>query len=247
MHSREDVVLRSQRVLKDDAVDKTVYKDIPQYARVGSPLQLEHLLYVLAGQSTGILSATKLAQQVGLSQPTIDKYILHLERSHMIFRLTNCAGSEETIQRRGRKCYFVDSAVRNATLQRGISPIHDGIEQGTLLENLAASSLHTLSLNEGKRLHYWRHKQSEVDLVYGHGDDCLAFEIASSPSHHRSGLLALVNQHRRFRGHAYLVAPGCGVRHAASDDSGIGTLPYETFLRCVGAQTRRAMRERLGW
>ena len=53
-------VLESQRVLRSDAVERAVYKDIPQAARVDNPMMLERLLYVLAGQVTGLLSPTNI-------------------------------------------------------------------------------------------------------------------------------------------------------------------------------------------
>ncbi len=244
MNQLEDVALRSQRILLDDAVEKTIYKDIPEYTGIGNVAQLERLLYALAGQITGILSPSKLANELSLTQPTVDKYLSYLERSYLIFRLGNYSGHEGNIQRRGRKCYFVDGAVRSATLRRGIAPISDDKEQGMLLENLAASALHTLACVESQRLHYWRSKKdNEVDLIYGFEGKMLAFEIASSPTHSRRGLSALIDQYKHFHSKAYLVAPGCTVRRPDAD--GIGTLPFETFLRCVGAQTYRATKERL--
>ena len=237
-------VIQSQRILKDDAVDRTIYKDIPQYTNIESPLQLEKLLYALAGQVTGLISPQRLTQQLGITQPTIDKYLSYLERSYLVFMLTNYSGSEINVQRRGRKVFFVDGAVRNATLQRGLRPIHDAGEHGYLLENLAAASLNTLATHEATRAQHWRDGRLEVDLIYQDPDRSLAFEIGSSPSHSRRGLHALIAQHEQFRGNCYLVAPGCVVRHP--DDTGIGTLPYDVFLRVVGSQSKHAMSRRLG-
>lgn len=237
-------VIESQRILKDDAVDRTIYKDIPQYTNIESPLQLEKLLYALAGQVTGLISPQKLTQQLGITQPTIDKYLSCLERSYLVFMLTNFSGSEVSVQRRGRKIYFVDGAVRNATLQRGLRPINDAGEHGYLLENLAAASLNSLAAHETARVQHWRDGRSEVDLIYQDPDRPLAFEIGSSPSHSRRGLRALIAQHGRFRHNCYLVAPGCVVRHP--DETGIGTLPYDVFLRAVGSQSKRALGRRLG-
>jgi uncharacterized protein len=54
-----------------------------------------------------------------LSQPTLDRYVSYLEQTFLVFRLTNYSGNESSIQKRGRKTYFHDGAVRNAALQRG--------------------------------------------------------------------------------------------------------------------------------
>jgi hypothetical protein len=50
------------------------------------------------------------------------------------------SGGEAQRQRRGRKLYFVNGAVRNAALHRGLAPLSDRGEMGLLLENLAASA-----------------------------------------------------------------------------------------------------------
>ena len=239
-------ILKSQRILRSDAVERAVYKDIPQSAGVDNPMMLERLLYVLAGQVTGILSPTNIGQQLGIAQPTLDRYISYLEQAYLVFMLTNYSGSEAAVQRRGRKVYFVDSAVRNAALHRGLAPLDDPVEQGTLLENLVAASVNALAVHAGVRLHHWRDGNSEVDLIYDDPRQPLAFEIASSPSHSLRGLEALIERHYRFHGHSYLVAPQAAVIHPADDNRGIGMLPLDTFLLTVGAQAHQAMLARLG-
>ncbi|MGQ0848269.1 MAG: hypothetical protein ACT4OP_04005 [Actinomycetota bacterium] len=49
-------VLESQRVLRSDAIERAIYKDIPQSYNIDNPMFLDRLLYMLAGQMTGILS-----------------------------------------------------------------------------------------------------------------------------------------------------------------------------------------------
>ena len=195
---------------------------------------------------TGLLSPTGLARNLGLSQPTLDRYLSYLVRAFLVFTLPNYGGSEARVQRRGRKLYFVDGAVRNAALQRGIAPLDDPQELGVLLENLAVSSVHALAVHSGIRPHHWREGRHEVDLIFDDPRQRLAFEIGSSIGHSRAGLRALLERHPRLRGHSYLVTPQASVVHADTTDSGIGTLPLDTFLMAVGAQATEALLERLG-
>ena len=113
-------LLQSQRILRNDAVERAVYKDIPQAFSVNNPMMLERLLFTLAGQVTGILSPATICGLNGLSQPTFDRYLSYLERVFLVFTLPNYSGSEASIQKRGRKLYFVDAAVRNAALRAGL-------------------------------------------------------------------------------------------------------------------------------
>lgn len=227
-------LLESQRVLRSDAVERAIYQDIPQAFGVDNPALLERLAYSLAGQTTGILAPERLARDLGLSQPTVARYVAYLERSFLVFALPNYSGTEARIQRRRRKLYFVDGAVRNAALQRGLALLGDANELGVLQENLAAAALHGLALEAGVRLHHWRVGNDEVDLVLADHRAPLAFEVASSLDHPRQGLAALAGRHPEFRGRCYLVAPQASVRQPTADEA--GTLPLDFLLLAVHRQ-----------
>jgi uncharacterized protein len=237
-----DRLLVSQQVLRNDAVERAIYKDIPQSFGIDHPMILERLLYILAGQVTGILSPNNICSELdNLSQPTFDRYVSYLEQTFLVFRLTNFSGSESSVQKRGRKVYFHDGAVRNAALQRGLAPLTDPVEMGVLLENLAAASLHTLALHDGTRLHHWRDGKDEVDLLLDHPTQPLAFEIGSSARHSTRGLVALQQRHRRLAGRCYLVAPDAPVRRPGESSDGVGSLPLDRFLVAAGRQAEQAL------
>jgi uncharacterized protein len=240
-------LFHSQGVLREDAVQKALYLDIPQVFGVGEPLKLERLLYILAGQVTGMVSFATISGDVGLTAPTVEKYISYFERSFLIFMLPNYAPREEAVQRRGRKLYFVDGAVRNAALQRGILPVENPAEMGALLENLAASHLHALCQQEGIRLFHWRQGPLEVDLVYDHPDNPMAFGIASSAGHDVAPLRAFQERYPRFAGRCFLVSPDAitALPERRGDGITIGRLPLDLFLICVGMQAAAAMNRKL--
>lgn len=240
----ESLLLRSQQRLREEAIERAIYKDIPQSFGIDSPLMLERLLYVLAGQVTGVLGVTGLARDLGMSQPTFDRYLSYLEQTFLVFRTLNFAGSEATIQRRGRKLFFLDGAIRNAALQRGLAPLTDPAEMGVLTENLVASALHALSLQSGHRLYHWREGKHEVDFVLDHPSGPMAFEVSVSPRHSLDGLRRLVEHHPALAGRTYLVTPTSPVRQP--DGGGTpGSLPLDLFLIAVGRHAERAAQERM--
>lgn len=238
-------LLQSQQLLRADAVERAVYKDIPQSYGVDNPMALERLLYVVAAQVTGVLSPTKIAVELGLSQPTYDKYLGYLERAFLLFTLPNYSGSEAVVQRRGRKVYFVDGAIRNAALQRGLAPLDNPLEMGVLLENAVAAALHGLTQQTGQRLYHWRDGRDEVDLVLDDPDRPLAFEVGSSADHSRAGLRALTARYPRFEGGCYVVAPNATLVSADRLPSRIGTVPLDTFLVACGRQAQATLRAHL--
>jgi uncharacterized protein len=239
-------LLRSQQVLRSEAVQRVAGMDIPQAFDIRNPLTLERLLYLLAGQMCGLINNTKLATTLELARQTIHQYIRYLEQSYLIFTLPNFATSEEKIQRKGRKVYFVDGAVRNAALQRGLAPMRDPQEQGILLENAAASHLYSLSLQSGMRLFHWRDDRDEVDLIYSDPAGPIAFEIASSDRHSTSGLKQLERRYPEFQGRCFLVTSRSGTHLLPERSSdGVGRITLSTFLLTVGAQTRKSLHQRL--
>ena len=242
----ETTLLRSQRILKSDAVERAIYKDIPQAFGIDNPTNLERLLYTLAAQVTGILSPQSICRDLAnLTAPTFDRYLAYLEQAFLVFTLQNYSGNESTVQKRGRKLYFVDGAVRNAALQRGLAPLTNSDEMGLLIENLVAGHLHALSRETQARLYYWRDKQDEVDFVLDHHEEPLAFEIALSGTHHRRGLRAFAERFPRFRGRCYLVAPEVPAILPSQSPDGIGSIPVDLLLLAAGSQAERGLVRRL--
>jgi predicted AAA+ superfamily ATPase len=239
------LLLESQRILRSDAVERAIYKDIPQSYGVENPLALERLLYSLAGQAPGLISPKRICGELDISQPTFDRYLSYLERAFLVFTLPNYSGREATVQKRGRKLYFVDGAVRNAALQRGVAPLTNPNELGQLLENLVASNLRALALQSQVRLFHWRDGKHEVDLVFDHPDRPLAFEISSSQDHSRKGLVEFAKRFPRFAQGCYLIAPNAQGLLPKKARSEVGTLSVDLFLVLVGRQAERALAERL--
>jgi predicted AAA+ superfamily ATPase len=117
---------------------------------------------------------------------------------------------------------------------------------GLLIENMAASHLHALGQLSQVRVYHWRHQNDEVDLVFDHPEFPMAFEIASSARHSRAGLRRFVDEHPRFRGKSYVVAPEIAMTVAEAGTDGIGTVPLDLFLLAVSAQAALELRRRLG-
>ena len=247
--SEEDdhsAMLRSQSILRSEAVQRVAGMDLPQVFDIKNPILLERLLYVLAGQVCGLVNETGLAKTIGLTRQTIHQYISYLEKAFLIFLLPNYSTSEETVQRKGRRVFFVDGAVRNAALQRGLSPLDDPEERGYLIENAAAAHLYSLSLQSGRKLFHWRDKGHEVDLVFDDPTGPIAFEITSARRHTTEPMERLMSMRPSFEGRCFLVSSSTptAVMPGESED-GIGRMPFDAFLLAVSAQTHRALQNRL--
>jgi len=240
----ETALLESQRTLRTDAIERAIYKDIPQAYGVDRPMLLERMLYVLAEQIGGVLSPTNICSELDeVSAATFEKYLSYLERSFVVFTLQNYSGSERSKQKRGRKLYFTDGAARNAALQRGLAPLSDPGEMGVLNENLAATHLHLAARQSGAQLYHWRHGKHEVDLVFAERDRLVAIEIASSKNHHSKGIRAFQERYGKAIDACYLVAPESTARPANGEM--IGRLSLDLLVLTAGAYAEHHLRRRL--
>lgn len=227
-----------QSRIREEIINNAIYKDLVLQVGITQPENLERLMTLLAAQCGGTLSPVSLAQTLGVTQPTVDRYLGHLESTHLVFRLPSYAGSEEPKVRRGKKLYFADGCVRDAALQHGWRGAIDDHELGRLRENAVAGHLHAVAERQGVRLYHWREGKVEVDFVLDHPSDPLAVEVASSKGHRRDQLAQFQQRFPRFAGRCWLTWPGAPFRPAGDD---VGTVALDVLLRLSGSVADAAL------
>jgi len=233
-------ILRAQEILRDDAFDKIVFKDIPQAFGMSDPVLLQQLAYSLAGQVGQVFSPSNLASPLGASIPTLLNYARYLSESFLMFFLPNWSRSERSVQSRGRKAYLVDGALRGAILQRGEASRKDRAETGHLFENAAASHLWNYAGHANARLFHWRDKSIEVDLVLEETAGRSAFEIGTGEKQKTPGLGALIRRDSSFSGRTWQIGAGLSAGQTRPPADGVhGLLPLEAFLLVAGALAGR--------
>ena len=239
---------KAQQTLRSDAIERAIYKDIPQSYRIDNPIALERFLYVLADQITGLLSLKGISQDISqVSTLTLERYLNYLIQTYLIFTLSNYDKNERNVQRRQRKAYFVDVAIRNAALLKERDQVFkDSSELGKLQENLIASHLYHLGKQFGIRLYHWRRGQYEVDFIYDDPVQPLAFEIGTSKTHSRSGLKKFLQENPKFQKRCYYVALNLQFLSAKESLSGVGALPFDLLLLATGLQQDKALSLHLG-
>lgn len=227
-------VFRAQERLRSDIVHNAIYRDLALAVGVDRPDKLEQLLQVLAAQVAQVASPHSLAQAIGTTQPTVDRYLVHLEDIHLLFRLYNYAPTEESVQRRGRKVFLADNAVRNAVLGRVPWSLTED-DQGHLRENQVAVHLLAYTNRRQTRLYYWRDgNKREVDFVISDPAAPIAIEVASGKGHKRDGLRALAALRPEFRGRQWICWPNAPWRSPQDDSDGIGNCSTEALMAVAG-------------
>ena len=242
--NRENYIFQKTRqLLRSDAIDRSIYKDIPQSYRVDNPIILERLVYVLAGQITGLLSPKEISKDISqVSVLTLERYLSYLIQTYLIFTLSNYDNNERNVQRRQRRVYFVDIAIRNAALLKEQDQIfNEPSELGKLYKNLVAGHLYHLGKQSAIRLYHWKRGNQEIDFIYDDPVQPLAFEIGTSQRHSRLGLKKFLQENPKFQKYTYYVVPGLQFLSAEDSSSGIGELPIDLLLLATGLQQDKTL------
>ncbi|GHT15738.1 ATPase [Bacteroidia bacterium] len=176
-----DVVVNegNERKILKQLSDSYLYKDILQWEGIQKPNKLLVLLQALAFQAGSQVSYNELGQTCGLDPKTIEKYILLLEKTFVIFRLGSFSRNLRNELKFSKKIYFYDNGIRNALISN-FNPIETRDDRGALWENFViAERMKQLNYNEiYANSWFWRTKdQSEIDYLEEKDGQISAFEF----------------------------------------------------------------------
>lgn len=150
-----------------DIVSGQLYRDILEFQDVKNPDILVKLLELLALRIGSEVSYHALAQILGVSQQTIERYIDLLEKSFVVFRLRPYMTNKLKEVTKMKKIYFYDLGIRN-TLLRAFQPISLRTDIGALWENYyILERRKNIAYNRSNLVqHFWRTKaQEEIDYL----------------------------------------------------------------------------------
>lgn len=120
-----EVVVRAQRVLREDVVDKVLKRDIPALFDVRNTLQLEKLYLYFCVNSGNIINTAAMCRALeGVSLPTLMRYMEFLRDANLIYisQASNYTGKNGISSQ--PKVYVADAALSNASLMRNPPAAH---------------------------------------------------------------------------------------------------------------------------
>ena len=163
--------------------DSYLYKDILMWEQIKKPDKLLKLLQALAFQVGSQVSYNELAQTCGMDSKTVEKYIILLEQTFVIFRLGSFSRNLRNELKNSKKIFFYDNGIRNALIAN-FSPAETRMDIGALWENFLVSerikALHYS--NRWTNYWYWRTKeQKEIDYVEESDGVLTAYEFKWNP------------------------------------------------------------------
>ena len=180
--SYPETVLRSENDASEKLKELTgsyLFKDVFTFQQLKKPELLMKLLQLLAFQIGSEVSFHELAQQLGVDQNVIQRYIHLLEEAFVIFRLSAFKRNLRNEISKSRKIYFWDLGIRN-TLIQNINSLDMRDDVGALFENFCIlermKHLHNNQISVNS--YFWRtYTQKEIDYIEESGGKISAFEF----------------------------------------------------------------------
>lgn len=202
-------VTQSQRLLREDILDRALKRDITALFGVRRVLDLEQTFLYLCMHDGGLLDMMALCSNLGVPRPTAQNFIDILEATHLIYRLRPFGYGKEVLRAR-YKIYLADPAIAPAVLLKGksILDVSNTTALGVSAETAVFKHLFTRHYqHQNVGFTYWRGgpKDLEVDIIAEVEGQIIPFEIKYRSQHTQpadlQGLLDLCHHKNLNKGY----------------------------------------------
>lgn len=151
-------------------VSTYVERDVKELAHVGDEVKFTRFMAVLAARNGQLLNLQSVAKEVGISQPTADRWLSVLAASHLIYLLMPYSNNLTNRAVKTPKLYFLDTGLA-AYLCRWntVDVLKNGAMAGEYFEAFVISEILKSYYNRGitnPSLYFYRDKDKrEIDLL----------------------------------------------------------------------------------
>ena len=150
-------------------VDTYINKDLRTLANIGDIRDFRRFIQLLASRISQILDMSHFAKALGVSVPTIKRWISILEASYIIFLLPPYYGNIGKRIIKSPKIYFFDTGLVSyftgiqSFEQYDLGPLNGALFENYIISEIYKKELHSLSDN---KLYYIRtYDKNEIDLI----------------------------------------------------------------------------------
>jgi predicted AAA+ superfamily ATPase len=159
-------------------------RDVRQIVNVGDLNTFDRFLRICAARTGQILNLSEISRDVGMSVPTIKKWISILEASYQVYLLPPHFRNFGKRIIKSPKLYFLDPAIASFLVGLHDSePLLNGPMLGHLFETAMVSEWVKAFYHRGEKpeLFYWRSKTGlEIDLLIDRNNRLFPMEIKAS-------------------------------------------------------------------
>jgi predicted AAA+ superfamily ATPase len=178
--------LSLKKIILRDLYETMILKDIAKTFNLLDFSAIEKLTAYFAINTGGQVTIESLAQNVGVSSPTIKKYLEAMEKSYLLHLVKPFYNNKTKELTKQPKVYFMDTGLRNS-IRNNFN------EDGPGFENYVLTEL----VRHGFKPKYWRTKTKlEIDFVIEIGDTVIPVEVKISESRIGSSFKSFINEYK---------------------------------------------------
>lgn len=241
----EEIRKNPEQFIKSDIIDKVLLKDLPSLYGINQIQELNKLFSFLAYNTGNEASLENIAQESGITKPTIIRYIKYLESAFLITKLSMVDDNCRTMKReRNFKVYLNNPSMRAALF----APVkrEDSEKIGHLTESAIFSQWQHAPRFTDLRYARWKN-EGEVDVVMLAADQRPIWmgeikwsdRVAQRPFNEMSGMRALYKKHDTIS--AAFFTTRTAQAEEMLDDLPVKIIPSAAYCYTVGRNVTRAL------
>jgi uncharacterized protein len=165
-------------------VETYIERDVRQLINIRDLRQFRLFLKYCAGHAGQMLNLQKIANEVGISQPTAQSWLSVLETSYLVFTVAPYYRNFNKRLVKTPRLYFYDTGLICFLLEmKRPTDLETYYQRGAIFENLLIANLikHQYHNYQKTDLYFWRDSQDlEVDLLFENSSELRIAEIKSS-------------------------------------------------------------------
>jgi predicted AAA+ superfamily ATPase len=153
-----------------------INKDIIEILKIGKPDTMQKLITLIAHNSGQLVNYNQLATDCRVSAATIQSYLVTLEYTYTIARVTPFVGNKRKEITSNPIFYFIDNGFRNQALNNLSLALDTRQDIGLLVQSAIFQELLKFKVQNfyNFNLHFWRTQSgAEVDFVLYQNSDCI--------------------------------------------------------------------------
>jgi predicted AAA+ superfamily ATPase len=204
------VVLEEKRDEKIQAMDEiyrsVLERDVAYLLKVEKTEAFSNLIKVMAGQIGNLVNYKELSSTLGISFPTLKKYLWYAQKIFLLNLVTPYSRNVRKEISQSPVVYFMDLGMRNYSLGL-FGNLGSSSECGFLFQNLIFQIVSAGAPKASTRVHFWRTKdKAEVDFVIEKGKKLIPVEVKYKVLKDMEIPRALINFCEQYTpGEAYIV------------------------------------------
>ena len=172
----------------ENFVNTYLNRDLLQLGLSASPSTIRNLWNMMAHLNGQLFDATKLANSLGVTTPTVKRYVDFLEDAFLLKSLYPYSWNMKKRLVKTPKIYLTDTGILHHLIGiNGLNNLAGNPNVGSSWESFVINQLLALKTNQTELYFYRTHQGTEVDLVFAKGLNVVATaEIKYSNSPHLS-------------------------------------------------------------